>query len=210
MSFFRVLSGIGLVLAGARAIREGVERSPAPQRQGEKLPSGAGMNATLERVRTLDDRMRIITGLIAEGRVDPEVIAWAAESVTGRCGGTWCVPEKDRRAEIDAVFRALRARVRYTGDVWSADTYRAARHVLRHRIADCDDYAIAGAAALGAIGIKTRCVVIHTVQSDDWDHIYLHADAGGGVWVPFDASMDRLSGWEAPASIIRRKRIFAT
>lgn len=208
MSLFRVLSGLSLIAAGVRAINEGARGSSAAAAPAGAFASGAGMNASLHGVKNLDDRMRIIIGLIQQGKVDPTVRAWVSEILTRRCGDSWCVPEKDRSAEIRAIFDAIRERVRYTGDVWSADTYQAARHVLKHKTADCDDFTILGASCLLAVGIPVELVVIQTTQSDDWDHIYLRAGDGNGGRVGFDASMHHPVGWEAPPGIVRRTRTF--
>ena len=208
MSFLRVLSGVGLLIAGARAIHEGTsrQRDEVPG----SLPGGAGMNASLQGVRSLDDRMRILVRLIREGRVDPVVREWSAKVLARRCGDDWCVREKDRANEIKAIFDALRRQVRYTGDTWSNDTFSAARHTLRLGIGDCDDSVITGCSALETVGIRTRCVVIQTVDGADWDHIYLEADDGAGGWVPFDASVPKPCGWAAPASMVKRRRVFST
>lgn len=207
MSILRVLSGLSLIAAGVRAINESTRR-PASLDGDGAFASGAGMNASVHGVRNLDDRMRIIIGLVRQGQVDPTVRAWVSEVLTRRCGDRWCVPEKDRTAEIRAIFEAIRERVRYTGDVWSTDTYQAARHVLKHRTADCDDFSILGASCLLAVGIPVTLVVIQTTQSDDWDHIYLRAGDGNGGLMGFDASMDHPAGWEAPPSIVKRTRTF--
>ena len=205
MSLLRVLSGLSLIAAGVRAVNEGA-RSSAGGASAPAFASGAGMKASIHGVRSLDDRMRIIIKLIQQGKVDPSVRAWVSEALTRRCGDSWCVPEKDRTAEIRAIFDAIRERVRYTGDVWSTDTYQAARHVLKHRTADCDDFTILGASCLLTVGIPVTLVVIQTTQSDDWDHIYLRAGDGNGGLMGFDASMDHPAGWEAPSNIVRRTR----
>lgn len=214
----RVLGGIISIALGAKAVREGIKNGRTQPASDElragPVPGGAGVNASLEGVRDLDGRMVIILRLIREGRIDPEVRAWTASVLTKKCRGangeTWCVAEKDRSAEIIAIFNAVRERVRYTGDVWSTDTYVAARHTLKQRIADCDDFTILGCAALGTVGIRTKPVVIQTKNGEDWDHIYLLADDGKGGWVPFDASVAEPCGWEAPANFVRRKRMFQT
>lgn len=203
---FRVLSGLSLIVAGVRALNESAR--PAGAGVEGAFANGAGMKASLHGVRDLDDRMRIIIGLIRQGQVDPSVRAWVSEVLTRRCGDTWCTPEKDRSAEIRAIFDAIRERVRYTGDVWSTDTYQAARHVLKHRTADCDDFTILGASCLLSVGIPVTLVVIQTTESDDWDHIYLRAGNGKGGFTGFDASMHHPVGWEAPSSIVRRTRTF--
>ena len=164
MSILRVLSGLSLIAAGVRAINESTRR-PASLDGDGAFASGAGMKASIHGVRDLDDRMRIIVKLIQQGKVDPSVRAWVSEVLTRRCGDSWCVPEKDRSAEIRAIFDAIRERVRYTGDVWSTDTYQAARHVLAHKTADCDDFTILGASCLLAVGIPVTLVVIQTTQS---------------------------------------------
>lgn len=208
VSLLRVLSGLSLIAAGVRAVNEGTRGARADEGSAPAFADGAGMKASLRNVRTLDDRIHIIKGLIRQGQSDPSVRAWVSEVLTRRCGDTWCVPEKDRTAEIRAIFDAIRARVRYTGDVWSVDTYQAARHVLKHRTADCDDFTILGASCLLAVGIPVTLVVIQTTSADDWDHIYLRAGDGKGGLMGFDASMDQPVGWEAPPSIVRRTRTF--
>jgi hypothetical protein len=208
VSILRVLSGLSLIAAGVRAVNEGTRGARADQGGAPAFASGAGMKASLHGVRSLDDRMAIIIRLIRQGQADPSVRAWVSEVLTRRCGDAWCVPEKDRNAEIRAIFDAIRERVRYTGDVWSMDTYQAARHVLKHRTADCDDFTILGASCLLAVGIPVTLVVIQTTESDDWDHIYLRAGNGKGGFTGFDASMDQPVGWEAPPGIVRRTRTF--
>jgi predicted transglutaminase-like cysteine proteinase len=203
-----VLSGLSLIAAGVRAVNEGTRGGQASEGGAPAFANGAGMKASLRNVRTLDDRIKIIKGLIRQGQADPSVRAWVSEVLTRRCGDSWCVPEKDRSAEIRAIFDAIRERVRYTGDVWSMDTYQAARHVLKHRTADCDDYTILGSACLLAVGIPVTLVVIQTTSADDWDHIYLRAGDGQGGLMGFDASVDQPAGWEAPPAIVRRTRTF--
>lgn len=81
-------------------------------------------------------------------------------------------------------------------------------------VSNCDDK---GAITLGALllaaGYPIRLRVIQTVDSPDWNHIYLLVllPPGGGPdsrWVPLDATVQRPAGWEAPKRYIKRIRDF--
>lgn len=169
------------------------------------------MKATKKEVYSLEERIKYIKELIAEGREDPDVREFVVKIVSQKCGNSWCTPEKDNDAEIIAVFDAVRAKIRYVRDPISADTYAAAKHSLRLGGSDCDDFSVVLGSALGAIGYPTKLRVIWSKGSDDWNHIYLlvglppeHPDK----WVPLDASMDRPAGWEVPESEVVRFKDF--
>lgn len=78
-------------------------------------------------------------------------------------------------------------------------------------VRNCDDYTITLGALLQAIGYPVKCRVIQTVDSDDWNHIYLLCGLpprGPTKWKVLDASMDKPAGWECPKKMIAKMRDF--
>ena len=186
-------------------------RVPGGRRVDDAGISKRKLRVRLHDVKSLDDRMRLIRQKIQQGKLEPEVIEWARKAVTKKCGNGWCIPEKDTMGEAKAIFEALRRDVRYTSDVLGADTYARASQTLRMHAGDCDDYTITGCSALNAIGIPCAADVIQTKGSDDWNHIYAMVGlprVNPTRWVPFDASIDRPFGWEAPKAVVARRRRF--
>lgn len=238
MSFGEVLLGLAGIYLGANTLTTGMKRVHAgltgpkttitrqPQRtlpplmqRGPHMGTIAGqMRTTTRQVRTLDDRMAQIIDLAEQGKLDPTVIAWTRKELTRRNlsprnhnGGQWAVPEKDTRAEIAAIFNAMRRDIRYTSDIVGADTYQHPRVTLKMKTGDCDDYSSLGCAALMSAGIPCRFKVIRTKTSPTWDHIYIQAGYpkhDPKNWVSLDASVPVKPGWEAPASMIAEARIF--
>lgn len=111
-------------------------------------------------IRTLDDRIAYLQKLADEGKRDPEVYAFVRRAIGKKCGGKWCIPEKDNLGEAHAVFSALhrarpprftqsdivnargifkglRRNVRYTSDIAGVDTYQRPSHTLALGAGDC-------------------------------------------------------------------------
>lgn len=171
------------------------------------------MKTKIRGVNNLDDRMAAIIEMGHRGKSEPAVVEWARNAVTQRCGGNWCTPEKDTLAEIRAIYGALRQDIRYTSDIRGLDTYANPKHTLRMRSGDCDDYASLGFAALASVGIPVRYKVIRTVDSEDWNHIYIQAGTSKSdpkSWISLDASVPAQAGWEAPANMVAESRIYET
>lgn len=108
----------------------------APEVTG-RGPDGTPMRYEIHRVRSLEDRIRYIREMAVKGVNDPYVRAWTVQVLSRRCGEKFCVREKDWEAEVDAVFHALRDRVRYTRDRVDKDTYQHPRRTLQLRGGDC-------------------------------------------------------------------------
>lgn len=210
----RVVAGLTSIFGGARALR-GVMRERRDRRREQlaRAPqTGAGMTVTHHKVRSLDDRISFIKGQVKKGGRDPQVRAAATRILTKKCGNDWCVPEKDWRAEMVALFNVVRSNVRYTLDFADADLYQHPRRILETRAGDCDDYTILLASLLKSVGHRVKARVIETKQSvGGWDHIYLVVGLPPQrptFWMPLDASVSKPAGWEAPAKMVRRRRDF--
>lgn len=185
--------------------------------QSSRMQTASGpMRVTLKNVATLDDRLAQIIELAERGKTDPRVIAWARKELSKKCGpgwngSQWCVPEKDTKAEIEAIFKALRRDVRYTSDVHGVDTYAHPAMALQTRGEDCDGFSSLGCAALMSVGIPCRFEVIQTKRSSTPDHIYIQ----GGFpkeapthWMSLDASVPMPPGWRAPDSMVAKRWIY--
>ncbi len=185
-------------------------------------------------IRTLDDRIKYLRRLAVEGKLDPEIYAFARKAVNRRCGNRWCIDEKDNLGEAKALFGALRQRkpprmsardveaagrvfrqirnnVRYTSDISGVDTYQRPSHTLSLHGGDCDDYSTLTCATLGSVGIPCRFKVIRTKGAKDWNHIYAQAGfprANPQRWISMDSSVNMPFGWEAPKRMVAASRVF--
>jgi hypothetical protein len=185
-------------------------------------------------IRTLDDRIAYLQGLVDEGKRDPQVYAFARRAVTQKCGGKWCVPEKDTLGEARSLFAAirrqvppnttakdvatarlffknLRQNVRYTSDIEGVDTYQRPAHTLALGSADCDDFSTLTCAGLGSLGIPCRLKVIRTKGAGDWNHIFAQAGfprQNPTHWISMDSSVNMPFGWEAPKQMVAASRVF--
>lgn len=184
--------------------------------QGKHVGTIAGqMRVTTREVKTLGDRLATIIELSDRGKVDPKIIAWVRGELSKKCGPgwngeQWCVKEKDRRGEAEAIFRAIRRDTRYQSDVHGLDTYAAPSTTRKTKAEDCDGFASLTCAAMKAAGMNCRMVVIATKAGNgDPDHIFNEVDIDG-KWVPVDASTNMGFGWQAPNSMVRTKWVFET
>lgn len=162
-------------------------------------------------VRNLDDKIVELRRLANSGRSDVLVRRVAASIVAQKCGPNWCVAEKDWMGESRAVFEFARKNVRYTRDIESLDTFQHPLETMATGAGDCDDYAVLMAALLIAIGHVVRFRVIRTVESDDWDHIFLldgMPPRDPKQWLTMDASVKYPLGWHPPKNMIAAIRDF--
>lgn len=204
-------------------------RKSIPTRRGATTMRMRSFN-----IRTLDDRIAYLNKLADQGKRDPEIYAFARRAIGKKCGGRWCIDEKDNLGEARALFGALRQRrpprmsardvayarsifggirkdVRYTSDIAGVDTYQKPSHTLALAAADCDDFSTLTCSALGSIGIPCRFKVIRTKGAKDWNHIYAQAGfprARPTRWISMDSSVNMPFGWEAPARMVAASRVF--
>lgn len=209
--------GAATIRRGMRNVAAGVNGGAALARaprdtRGRVTQTGVGpMRLSLQNVGSLKDRVSRIRRLARKGKTNPAIYAWSRRALTRRCGGEWCVPEKDTLAEIKALYAATRERVRYTSDPRGVDTYVNPRHTLAMQAADCDDFTSLGCAALESVGIACKLKVIRTVGSSEPNHIYALAATskrGRPKFIAFDTSVNKYAGWEPPKSMIAESWIY--
>ncbi len=153
-----------------------------PQVAWAALPMGdAGTARTLD---AMEQEVRAATR-------DPLVVQTARRIVAR-------VPERDTRAEAEAIFRWLQAHLRYTRDPTDYELLvpppRFLREIQAHGTAveDCDSAAMALAALLQAIGIRTRFRVLGAQPPRGADsrfsHVYVEALVDG-AWFALDPTI---------------------
>lgn len=154
---------------------------------------------------------------VAKTFTDRGIRQLAVEIVTERCrrpnartgDGGWCIPERDRWAEVVAIFQFVRANVRYTGDTYGLDTYQTGRRTLELRAGDCDDFTILLAGMLLSIGHHVRLKSVELREEPGgFSHIYAEVLLDRH-WRPLDASSSRIPGWEVARSRVLSHRIDA-
>ena len=133
---------------------------------------------------------------IVKGRGDQRIRQAAAEILEADN-----VRARDAWGEVDAMFRFVQRRLRFTSDPIDIEMITSARGLLdEHRDADCDEYVILLGSLLESIGKRVRLKLVRAGRSGPWRHIYLEVrirdPQGGYVWIPADATRDRELGWE--------------
>lgn len=131
-------------------------------RQTVRASNGANLPMRMRsfHIQNLDQRIAYLKKLVDEGKRDPAVYAFARRALTRKCGGKWCVDEKDNLGEAKALFGAIRGavppkmssqdvatarnlfrnirkNVRYTSDIHGVDTYQKPSHTLALHSGDC-------------------------------------------------------------------------
>jgi hypothetical protein len=157
-------------------------------------PISSGRSGTIATLREMAKLSRA-------GSAHPDVIR-AAQNVARRA------PERDDRATMRAMLADVRRRMRYTKDPLGVELVKAPWTSIGqsdlHGVEpmDCDDASVMLASMLGAVGIPSRFVVVSTDKRRprDFSHVYLHAQASDGSWVPLDPIVrDFDVGDEVPA-----------
>lgn len=144
-----------------------------------QIPDGlAGTEATIATMRDMVNRCKT-----------SPIIRQAATTVA------FLQPEKDYRAEAEAIFNEVRDGVRYMRDVHGVETLQEPPITLASRLGDCDDQSALLAAMLESIGVPTRFVVAG-YSGDYYEHVYLQAWLDG--WVDMDPTEPHPMGWAPP------------
>lgn len=161
-------------------------------------------------VSSIDDKLRILASHIDKDRNDPRVDYAVADALGGRSGGGWTVRENDANAELGAIYRWVRRKVRYTSDVEGLDTFRRPRRTLELGIGDCDDVSTVIGAMASSAGYPVGLRVVRTRGNDDWNHVYNVVGlpkADPTRWVPIDGTMAHGVGWEVSQGVEDTKTV---
>jgi len=235
MSLLDLYLGSAYILGGLRIITDGVNKRKQIKYNAEakmlndvfynqelKESNGDGLKGTIFKIKTIDDRIKKITDMVEKGIKDPRIRKIAVGIVSKKCGSKWCIKERDYQKEVEAVYKYIRDRVRYVKDIFGIDTYQNPIRTHEFGGGDCDDYSAYASALLLSIGYPVKLRVIQTKKAKDFNHIYILVaippkeviviDKETGrrykkyIYVPFDASVDKYVGWEAPSNMIVKKK----
>ena len=139
---------------------------------GPSLGTPSAPRARYANAKDVEDKLRILSGLIARDREDPSIDMALGKALGARSGDRWTVPEHDDMGEVRAIYKYVRDNVRYTGDAHKLDTFRRPARTLQLRIGDCDDAAALVGAMASAAGFEQGLRVVRTGDSDDFNHVY--------------------------------------
>lgn len=186
-----VAVGVGVALVSKRRqLRGPIGRGaagPTPKliaRNPAKLPVPTEVIKVGDRVLTryeakdisIDERLKLIQGRVWQGVNDPRVRQLALK-LTQSCG------RDDGPCEAQRIFEAVKAKVRYTGDVGPVknpktgvvegiDYYQNPMVTWEYGGGDCDDAMGLIGALLAVIGHTVRFRVSAPTAFSDWEHIY--------------------------------------
>lgn len=212
-SILKILGGIYAVkdgLSGLSAALNGVEKSeqlasPSPTKLSVPRDPWSTLTSTTDFVGDIDGRVRHLIRLVRKGKRSPKIQLAVARILNRKCGDKWCIPEKDHKKEILALFKWCRSQMRYLADPRGVDTYRAPeRSLFEFHGGDCDDMSSAIATLL-AIALETagyevrfRVVAIKPNPPTAYSHILVLVglpQRKPEKWMALDASVDKPAGW---------------
>ncbi len=118
--------------------------------------------------------------MVDDYRSRVEIIDKARELVRG-------VAEKDSFAEVDAIYRWVRDRIRYVADPVDVESIATPTVTMTTRAGDCDDKATLFAALVESIGYPSRFVVAAYQRPGQLEHVYVQVLIDGH-WVDADTT----------------------
>jgi len=131
---------------------------------------------TKKRVRTPDQRIRMIERVVAQSALEAQGVRLRQIVIQDMLS---TAKDRDDLGQIRAVFDWVKGNIRYIEDPVSLDLYPSALVTLSLGGGDCDDHVILIDSALAVIGFQVGARVICT-DSGEW-HIYAL------VWTPKNA-----------------------
>lgn len=154
---------------------------------GTLPPGAAGTRVTLAMMRDL----------AVSGAKDPAVRETAIRVV--QASGA---REHDPVSQLGALFRFVRDRITFIGDVAGVETLQSPRYTLRVAAGDCDDRAVLLAALARSIGIQTelrfRAIAANPRAPRQFSHVYVVARTAGRD-MPLDPTYRGIpAGYEYP------------
>jgi hypothetical protein len=141
---------------------------------------------------SLEERVRLLRQLcwdVKHGARSP-VILNLARQITRACKA------RDSICELRSIYQFTSTNVRYTGDVYSIDTFASPMRVLQMGGEDCDGHAVLNCALVICNGFRAK-VRITSNKGVTWDHIYCMAGMPKGRsdnWVAIDTTLARSRG----------------
>lgn len=131
--------------------------------------------------------LHLMRQLVRQGKKSPAVRQLAIELTSG-------LRQKDFLAEIQAVHRFVRDRIRYVKDIHGVETLHTVERILTNAAGDCDDKSILVASLLEALGHHTRFVAIG-FKPEVYSHVYPETWIGG-KWLTVETTEPVELGWK--------------
>lgn len=128
--------------------------------------------------------------LVNRCKTDPGIIQAAVSAL-------YLAPQKDRLAEIEAIFDYVQNDIRYVRDVVGVETLCDPRMTIRRRVGDCDDQATLLATLFESVGYPTRFVMSGYRTPKDFEHVYLQVLVDR-QWISADPTEPYPLGWAPP------------
>lgn len=197
-SWILALSGVGVAVLGVAAYAEHQKQSKANLGRIRRSPSLLGRTAKLgkrprmvgetkaggmklQHFRTegdmsIEDRVRLIQDNVWKSIQDPRMRKIALD-ITKKC------PERDGECEAREIYKAVKKRVRYTGDVGpvkmgsagpteAVDFFQSAYRTWEIGGGDCDDSSTLTATLLALNGLDAQLRVTSESKASEWSHVY--------------------------------------
>jgi hypothetical protein len=189
VGFGLLLGGAALAGVGAVSLYRNRRNTNLGDQDQDQLPApseaapivgvdqAGGMTLTHRRHAEMPIEMRVrsIQDLVWKSVRDPRMRKIAL-AVTRHC------PERDGKCEAEAIYQAMKKRIRYTGDIAPVkmgaggpiegiDLFQSAYRTWEFGGGDCDDHATLASTLLALNGITPRLRVTASSKRGDWEHI---------------------------------------
>lgn len=144
-----------------------------------------------------------IADLVHQSLLHPIVVTTARSLVRD-------LPDRDNDAEIAAVSRFVRSRIRYTNEGIETLTapWMMLEEIQKHGryAADCDEAVLLWAALLRALGLRVRADVISQRPDGIANHIYAEVYSKTHGWIADDTIVrHKPLGWQATKGVTAKK-----
>lgn len=148
----------------------------------------------------IDETVDVMRQLVYKSLADPAVKAAAMEAAKD-------VRPTDVEGYAKAVWRFVRARMKYVPDTWKIEEVTSPAIHSRRILAsgsswgDCDDFSVTGAAWLISLGVPARFAVVASLKNfGRFDHVRAEARTPRG-WVPLETTMKALPYGKGVANV---------
>lgn len=105
------------------------------------------------------------------------------------------IPGKDWYGEIQAVQNWVRDNIRYTKDIYDAETLKTPLLLIQSRYGDCDDMSLLVGTLLNALGHPVRYVAIGTEQPGVFEHVFPETKVNLDRWISVETTENVALGW---------------
>jgi transglutaminase-like putative cysteine protease len=183
---------------------------PTPVVEEYANKNGKKMQHRRSASMSIEERVANIQEFVWKSLMDPETRKLAL-ALTYNC------PARDGKCEAEAIYKAVKSRIRYTGDIAPVkifvdgkggpvepiDLYQTALRTWEMKGGDCDDHNILIASLLTLNGITARLRVTAESKGAEWGHIYVVAGLKSKInptsWAALDTTLPNGKfGYEVP------------